>query len=358
MRIALQLAKSVKGQTGPNPPVGAVIVKDGVIRGLGAHLKAGEAHAEVHAINMAGEHAKNGTMYVTLEPCSHTGKTAPCAELIIEKEITRVVIATKDPNEKVSGKGIERLKQAGIDVQVGLLEDEALQINDIFFHYIKTKRPFITLKSAVSLDGKIATKTGESKWITSDESRQDVHYYRHIHDAILVGVNTVLKDNPKLTTRFEHGGKSPKRIVLDTNLNTPLKAHIVQQDDAETIIFVGSKVSKAKIEQFNKYQHVNIVQLKTEDICITHIVGILGKMGISSLFVEGGATVNDSFLRAGLINKFILYITPKLIGGKEAPTSFGGKGITSISEAFSLNIIDIKKIGADVKIIALPKEES
>lgn len=358
MKIALQLAESVKGQTYPNPPVGAVLVKDGAIRGLGAHLQSGEVHAEVHALQMAGKHAKNATIYVTLEPCSHIGKTPSCADLIIKKQVSRVVIATKDPNKLVAGKGIHRLKQAGIDVTVGVLEAEATHVNDVFFHYIKTNRPFVTLKSAISLDGKTATKTGESKWITSEQAREDVHYYRHIHDAILVGVNTVLTDDPLLTTRLEHGGKSPKRVILDTHLKTPINARVIKNNEAETIIFVSKNVPSKKIDEFNTIQHVNVIQLETETIEIDDVLLKLGEHQIASLFVEGGATVNDSFVRAGLINEFIIYIAPKLIGGKEAPTAVSGQGFKSMSDLFLLNITNIEKVGPDVKLIARPKGDN
>ena len=191
MSLAIELAKQTKGQTSPNPVVGAVVVKDNAVVGLGAHLKAGEPHAEVHAIRMAGDKAKNATIYVTLEPCSHHGRTPPCSNLIIESKIKRVVIASVDPNPLVAGSGIKRLQDAGIKVEVGLLRKQADELNEVFFHYISTKRPYITIKSATSLDGKIATSTGESKWITGEEARNDVHQYRHEHDAILVGVNTV-----------------------------------------------------------------------------------------------------------------------------------------------------------------------
>lgn len=358
MKTALQLAESVKGQTYPNPPVGAVVVKNGQIVGLGAHLKSGESHAEVHAIEMAGEAVKKSTIYVTLEPCSHIGKTPSCADLIIAKEISRVVIATKDPNERVAGEGIKRLRRAGLDVIVGVLEEEAKHICDVFFHYIQTKRPFITLKSAISLDGKTATKTGESKWITSEAARRDVHHYRHIHDAILVGVNTILVDNPKLTTRLENGGKHPKRIILDTHLKTPFDSHIIQNGEAETIIFIGKEVPQQKIKQFKKYNHVKVIQLQTQNICVKDIIEILGKMEIASLFIEGGATVNDSFVRAGLINQYIVYIAPKLIGGKDAPTSVSGKGFATMDELLHLHIVDVETIGDDIKITAISKGET
>jgi len=358
MRTALQIAQSVKGQTYPNPPVGAVVVKDHVIRGLGAHLQAGTDHAEVHAINMAGDYVKGSTLYVTLEPCSHTGKIGPCVDLIVEKEISRVVIAVKDPNERVSGKGIDILKEANIAVDLGVLGNEAKQLNDVFFHYINRSRPYITLKSAVSLDGKIATKTGESKWITCEESRRDVHFYRHLHDAILVGVNTVIEDDPLLTTRLEHGGRHPKRIILDSHLRTPLTANVITNNDAETIIFVGHHVTSEKIKSYEENTHVHIVKQATKDICIDKVVTQLGEREIASVLVEGGATVHDSFLQSNLVNHYILYLAPKLMGGKEAPTAITGEGISSINDVLDLDITHVEQLDKDVKIIAVRKGES
>src|SRR5690625_1050476 len=214
MNFALTLASMATAQTSPNPPVGAVVVKNGEILGFGAHLKAGEAHAEVHALEMAGAKAKGATIYVTLEPCSHHGSTPPCVDLIIERGITRVVVAVLDPNQKVVGSGIAKLKQAGLNVEVGILQKEAEQVNKAFFHYITTQTPFVTVKTAISLDGKTKTATGESKCITGEEARLDVHRYRHVHDAILVGVNTVIADNPSLTTRLPNGGKNPVRTIF------------------------------------------------------------------------------------------------------------------------------------------------
>src|SRR5699024_892490 len=354
MKLALQVAESVKGQTSPNPPVGAVIVKDGVIRGIGAHLQAGEDHAEIAAMKMAGAHCEGATIYLTLEPCSHVGKTKPCADAIIAQKFKRVVVAVEDPNEKVAGKGIAKLKDAGIDVTLGVLEEEARILYDVFFHYITSKTPFITLKSAVSLDGKTATKTGESKWITGEDARKDVHHYRHTHDAILVGVNTVLQDDPLLTTRIK-GGKHPTRIILDSHLRTPLEANVVQNDDTKTIIFVGRGVEDEKIALYEKLSHVSIISLETDSLSIRSIVGILGKLDIASLFVEGGATVNDAFLQAGLINQYIIYLAPKLIGGKDAPTAITGEGFAHMTDIFELEISHVEKIGEDVKIIATKK---
>src|SRR5699024_10160469 len=305
MEFALTIARQVSGQTSPNPLVGAVIVKDGEIVGFGAHLKASEAHAEVNALNMAGDKANGATIYVTLEPCSHYGKTAPCADLLINSGIKRAVIACVDPNEKVSGSGIEKLRQAGIQVEVGVLEKEAKNLNKAFFHYIKMKTPYITIKSAVSLDGKTATSTGESKWITCEEARLDVHRYRHEHDAILVGVNTVIKDNPSLTTRLPQGGINPVRIILDTMLRTPVGAKVITDQEAETWIIVGENVNEQKKQIFSSKPYVKVIQLQQEQINIDDVLRILGSKGDMSLMVEGGAEVNASFLESRHINQII-----------------------------------------------------
>lgn len=352
MNLALELARSVKGQTASNPPVGAVVVKDGVILGMGAHLASGGPHAEVYALEMAGANAQDATIYVTLEPCSHIGKTPPCAQLIIDSRIERVVVANEDPNEKVAGKGIAMLQGAGIVVDVGILEEEAMEVNEMFFHYIETKRPYVTLKTGASLDGKIATASGESKWITGEGARRDVHRYRHRHDAILVGVNTVLHDNPQLTTRLPHGGKHPQRIILDTHLRTPLDANVVTDRLAPTLIVVGNAVAQEKISLYTMHELVEVVQLNTATIIVEDVLDLLGEREIASLFVEGGATVNDSFLRSGFINQFILYLAPKLIGGSKAPTSVGGEGIHALAGALQLDIVAVERLGDDVKIVA------
>lgn len=357
MRFSLELANQTKGQTSPNPVVGAVVVKDGEMIGFGAHLKAGEAHAEVLALQMAGDQAEGGTVYVTLEPCSHYGKTAPCADLLIEKGIKHVVIACLDPNEAVSGQGIEKLRQSGVKVDVGVLQQEAKELNKAFFHYIKTMMPYVTVKSAISLDGKTATVTGESKWITSEASRMDVHHYRHLHDGILVGVNTIITDNPSLTTRLPHGGKNPIRIILDTTLRTPKGAKVITDGEAETWIFVGKNVSEQEKDQFKTKDQVKIIQLDEENIQVTSVLNVLGKEGMMSLFVEGGAKINGSFLESRQINQVITYIAPKLIGGKTSPTSFAGRGIPLINDAVSLCIKQVDQMGADIKIIAEPYEE-
>ncbi|GMB07792.1 bifunctional diaminohydroxyphosphoribosylaminopyrimidine deaminase/5-amino-6-(5-phosphoribosylamino)uracil reductase RibD [Thermolongibacillus altinsuensis] len=351
MRFALQLAQAAVGQTSPNPVVGAVVVKDGEIVGFGAHLKAGEPHAEVHALRMAGEKAKGATVYVTLEPCSHYGKTPPCADLLIEKEVRRVVVATTDPNPLVAGKGIAKLRQAGIAVDVGVLKEEADELNEMFFHYISTKTPYVTLKYAMSLDGKIATKTGESKWITSEEARRDVHRYRRAHDAILVGVETVLADDPSLTVRLGDGGKNPIRIILDTRLRTPLEAKVVRDGETPTWIVVGSEVTEAQMAPYRE-KNVQIIQMNEASITIPSLLKVLGEKKVMSLFVEGGAAVHGSFVAAKAFQKVIAYIAPKFIGGKEAPSPIGGSGFAHMAEVMSLQIKQVETIGPDIKIVA------
>ncbi|PGZ59279.1 riboflavin biosynthesis protein RibD [Bacillus cereus] len=356
MRIALQLAEGTSGQTSPNPMVGAVVVKDGNIVGMGAHLRAGEEHAEVHALHMAGEKAKGATVYVTLEPCSHFGKTPPCCELLIKKGVQRVVIATLDCNPLVSGNGKRRLEEAGIEVTTGILEAEATLLNRFFFHYMKTKRPFVTIKTAMSLDGKTATVTGESKWITGEEARADVHQYRHTHDAILVGVNTVIADNPHLTTRIPNGGKHPIRVILDTHLRTSSSSHVITDGLAPTWIIVGKDVNKEKIASY-EFENIAIFQMKTKQIEVQDILDLLGEKQILSLFVEGGQTVHASFLQTNNFNEIVTYISPKLIGGKDAPTLFGGNGFATLQDALSLEIQEMKQIGDDIKIVANARNE-
>lgn len=353
MKLALQLAESTRGQTSPNPMVGSVVVKDGAIVGVGAHLKAGEGHAEVQALKMAGEKARGGTIYVTLEPCSHFGKTPPCADLIIEQGLKRVVVATGDPNPAVAGRGLDKLRQAGLEVVFGVCQEEADALNEVFFHYMKHVTPFVTLKSATTLDGKTATTTGKSKWITGPAAREDTHRYRHTHDAILVGIGTVLADNPSLTTRLPKGGKNPIRVVLDRTLRTPLDTKLVTDQEAPTWILTTEQASKEKQEALEQFG-VEVVRLP--DDSIQTALQVLGSKGVTSLIVEGGAEVNGSFLKARAINQIIMYMAPKLFGGNGAPTAIGGEGFTEVDEALQLDIIEVTTIGGDIKVVAKVKE--
>ncbi|MGM8216500.1 bifunctional diaminohydroxyphosphoribosylaminopyrimidine deaminase/5-amino-6-(5-phosphoribosylamino)uracil reductase RibD [Bacillaceae bacterium W0354] len=357
MRHALQLASLTIGQTSPNPSVGAVIVKDGIVVGTGTHLIPGEAHAEVHAINQAGELAKGADMYVTLEPCSHYGKTPPCAKAIIEAGIKKVYVASLDSNPKVAGKGVEWLRSEGIDVEVGILEDEALEINQAFFYFHRYKRPFITLKAAVSLDGKMTANSGDSKWITSDESRLDVHINRHKHDAILVGSETILKDDPLLTTRLPHGGISPTRIILDTTLRIPIETNVLQNNDAKTIIVCGSQANDEKIKQIESITHTQVWKLTDAKIDLSCLIDRLVKEKIMSVYVEGGATIHSSFIQERLFNEIHLYMAPILIGGANSKSFYNLLGFDEVKDAIPLSFKKVETIGPDLKIIATPQEE-
>jgi|SRR5690625_681277 len=354
MRFAIQLAKQTMQQTSPNPPVGAVIVKDGHIVGFGAHLMRGDAHAEVHAIEMAGKKTQGATLYVTLEPCCHYGKTPPCTELIMKSEIKRVVIACQDIHHVVAGKGVAQLQEANIDVSVGLLQEEAKPLYEQFFHYVSEKRPFVSVKAAMSLDGKTATETLESKWITNEVARTDAQQYRHMYDAILVGVNTVIADNPRLTTRLR-GGKNPIRVILDSTLRTPLDANVIQDKATETWIFTGKATSDAQIEQYTKHSPVRIFKMNTNDVKVKDVLTTLYEQEVMSVYVEGGATVNSSFLQAKLIDQLIMYVAPILIGGKRAPGIFNGPGIERLTDALHLSIDEITTIDGQIKIVAKRK---
>lgn len=354
MRLALDLAATAQGKTNPNPLVGAVIVKDGMIVGTGLHRKAGEPHAEVHAFRMAGEHAKDATLYVTLEPCSHFGKTPPCANLVKESGVKRVVVAMQDPNPSVAGRGIQLLRDAGIEVEVGVLEQEAYSLNERFIHNMLTGLPFVVSKFAMTLDGKIATATGHSKWVTSEEARADVHNLRDKMDGILVGVGTVLADNPSLTTRLENRqGKNPTRIVLDRQLRTPLTTHVANTELAPTIL-VTEVTDEAQIVPYTA-QGVKVLQADLSDL--QGVLSLLYEEGITDILVEGGGEVNAAFLRANLINKFFVYVAPKVLGGRGSITPFTGENVETIDEALQLKFTAVETIGQDLRISAYPKKD-
>lgn len=353
MKLALNNAFAMKGQTVPNPLVGAVIVNHNRIVGVGAHLKAGGPHAEIHALHMAGDQAKGGTMYVTLEPCSHHGRTGPCAVAIVEAGIKKVIVATLDPNPLVAGNGIRILKDANIDVIVGVCEEESIMMNEVFNKYITTKTPFITMKSATTLDGKISAYTSDSKWITSEEARKDVHQLRHEHAGILVGVQTVIKDDPELTTRIEHG-RNPIRIILDSRLRTPLHSKVVTDKQAETWIFTSKNYSQLTKDQLEALGAKVFITSGTEQVDLKDTLQILGEKGVSSVLIEGGGDVNASFLAEKLVDKLVLYMAPKVIGGKGAPGFIGGLGIEKMADAVHIDRIDIMKIGNDFKFTGYP----
>ncbi|GAA0311761.1 diaminohydroxyphosphoribosylaminopyrimidine deaminase/5-amino-6-(5-phosphoribosylamino)uracil reductase [Gracilibacillus halotolerans] len=352
MGLALELAEATIGQTSPNPSVGAVVVKNGKLLGVGTHMKAGEPHAEVLALEQAGDDAKDADVYVTLEPCAHYGKTPPCAELLVKKQVRKVYISCQDPNPKVAGKGIEILKAAGIETEIGIEEERGKAINRFFFHFLKHNRPFVTLKAATTLDGKTATKIGDSKWITAEVAREDVHRERHRHDAILVGRNTVEKDNPSLTTRLENGGKNPIRVILDSQLSLDGNYHILDQS-APTYMICGKRADTAKFEK--KYPHVNVIQLAADTIDIADALQALGEEKIQSVYVEGGGQIHASLLKAGMVDECHWYIAPKLLGGQDAISAIGGKSPELMKEAVEFNLVSVEQLGNDIKIIAKPK---
>jgi diaminohydroxyphosphoribosylaminopyrimidine deaminase/5-amino-6-(5-phosphoribosylamino)uracil reductase len=354
MNIALQNARSMKGQTDPNPLVGSVVVNDNRIVGIGAHLKAGEPHAEIHALRMAGEKARGGTIYVTLEPCSHHGRTGPCAEVIVQAGIKKVVVATLDPNPLVSGRGIGILEAAGIEVTVGVCEQESQKMNEVFNKYIVSKLPFVTLKSATTLDGKIATFTSDSKWITSEEARHDVHKLRNEHGAILVGVNTIIKDNPELTTRIPNG-RNPVRVILDSTLKVPLEARVITDGQAPTWIFTSNQYSVETKQRLEEMGIKVFVTNGASKVDLQETLAILGEQFISSLLIEGGGEVNASFIENHLVDKLVLYIAPKVIGGKNSPTFLEGSGIEMMKDAVEFTDIEFEKVGIDFKFIGYPR---
>jgi len=355
MSLALELAKAMKGQTSPNPMVGCVIVKDGRVIGLGSHLKAGEHHAEIHALAMAGDEAKDATAYVTLEPCSHFGRTPPCVDALIRAGLKKVVVASLDPNPLVSGRGIAKLKDAGIEVVTGVLEDEATRLNEVFNTFIIKRRPFVTVKTASTLDGKVATETGSSRWITGELARLDVHRLRDCHDAILVGVNTVIMDNPQLTTRLpEGGGKNPIRIIMDTTLRIPEHARVLTDSEAPTWIVTTDRADAEKKKRLEE-KGIRVFSTGAEPkVHIPTMLELLGKEMVSSLLVEGGSQINSAFLHAKAIDKVICYIAPKLVAGQGAPTPFGGLGIEEMGNAVHVKDIQVEMLGQDMKITGYP----
>lgn len=356
MLRAIELAKQGTGWTSPNPLVGAVIVKDGRIIGEGYHEKYGELHAERNAIKHLKESAKGATIYVTLEPCCHYGKQPPCTEAIVEAGIKKVVIGSKDPNPLVAEKGVQFLRTHGIEVEEDFMREECNALNPVFFHFIQTKRPYVVMKYAMTMDGKIATKTGKSKWITSEQSRKIVHEMRHQYTAIMAGIGTVLKDDPMLNTRIE-GKKSPIRIICDSRLQIPLESKICQSAKEYPTMIVCAYAEKEKKENLEKLgiQVLEVPQkeLPKEEakVDLAKLMEILGEQNIDSILLEGGGTLNESMLRENLVNEVNVFLAPKIFGGREAPSPVGGCGICEVKDAKEFYLRDIKQIGDDVRLI-------
>jgi len=351
MREALRLAKSVEGRTSPDPMVGAVLVKEGRILSTGYHAEVATPHAEAWAIDKAGEASRGATLFVNLEPCCffETKNNPPCTQTIIKAGIGKVISAMEDPNPSVAGKGFAELREAGVEVEVGLLEEEANRLNEVFIKFITTGRPFVILKTAMSLDGKIATASGESFWITGIEARKRGHHLRNIVDAVLVGINTIMKDNPELTVREIEGQiKNPKKIVLDPSARLPLNSKVLKIEPQNTIVAVSDKAPKSRIEKI-KAKKAQALVLKTKNgiFPMDRLMKELSKQKITSILIEGGGTTNASALSAGIVDKINFFISPKIIGGRESPTPVEGEGIDSLAKAIKLKDVSAVKIGED-----------
>ena len=350
MKLALSLAEKGRGYVNPNPLVGAVIVKDGKVIGEGYHTAFGKPHAEIEAINSATEDIKGATMYVTLEPCCHQGKTPPCTEAIIKNQLARVVVATTDPNPLVSGSGIEKLKQSNIEITVGVLEEMAKIQNEVFIHYMTTNLPFTILKYAMSLDGKIACHTGDSKWITSEKSRTDVHRLRSSVSAVVTGIGTILSDDASLNVRLiDSKGREPHRIVVDSAARISLDAKILNLDSkSDTYIAVTEAASDEKLRKLEDYG-AKIIMTKSKDgkVDLEELWKELGFLGMDSILIEAGEQLNAALLEAKLVNKIRAYIAPKIIGGTNAKSPIGGYGARSMSEVINLKSMNVTQIEND-----------
>ncbi|KAF5070802.1 Riboflavin biosynthesis protein RibD [anaerobic digester metagenome] len=348
MKRAITLAKNALGYTSPNPLVGAVIVKDNKIIGEGYHHKAGELHAERMALADCNESPKGATIYVTLEPCCHQGRTPPCTDAIIEAGIQHVVIGSSDPNPMVMGKGIKTLGEHGINVTSHFLQKECDEINQVFFHYITTRMPYVALKYAMTADGKIATVTGASRWISNDVSRHHAHNLRHVYSSILVGIETVLQDDPLLNCRLEHAVQ-PIRIICDSHLRIPLDCQICKTaKEYKTIIAYANDSfgNKETLESMG----LTLWQLPDENnqVSLTNLLKKLGENGIDSVLVEGGGSIHFSFLQSRLAQKLYIYFAPKIFGGKDAKSPVAGKGIPQPEDAFELKLLDSQILDGDI----------
>ncbi len=350
MRRALEVAAKARGCTSPNPMVGAVLVKNGEIIAEGWHECAGLAHAERVALLAAGENSRGADMYVTLEPCCHNGRTGPCTEAIIAAGIKKVYVAVRDPNPVVNGKGIAMLKNAGIEVEEDLLAEDAQLLNEIFFKWVLENSPFVIAKYAMSLDGKIATVTGDSKWISSEQSRAFTHQLRNDCDAILVGSGTVKIDDPALTCRLP-GGKQPVRVIVDSRAGIELTSQLLCDGLARTIVAVTENAPAENIKRImDTGAEVAVLPSREERVDLSALLKYLGGQNITSVLVEGGATLHASMLSQGLVDKLYVFIAPIIISGKTAPGPVGGIGWEKVADAWQLSDVKMEKIGPDIMV--------
>jgi len=350
---AISLAKRGAGWVNPNPMVGAVLVRDGRVIGEGFHQFFGGAHAEVNAIRSAVEPVAGATLYVTLEPCSHEGKTPPCANLVVAENIARVVVAVADPNPLVNGRGIEYLRSYGIQVECGILEDQAVRLNEVFNKFIKTQLPFVVLKSAMTLDGKIATVTNASRWITGERSRRMVHLLRQQLSAVMIGVDTVLFDDPLLNIRLKGSWKNPLKVIADTHGRIPLESKILTNDPQLTLVAATAMANAAKMKSIERMgAQVLICPVKNGRVDLAFLMQALGAMEIDSVMIEGGSTIAFAAMQEGIVDKVITFIAPKILGGANAPTPVGGPGIENMEGAINLKRMKTTRMGEDIMVEA------
>lgn len=359
MKRTMALAEKGSGWVNPNPLVGAILVKNGTIVGEGYHDHFGGPHAEVNAIRAAGDNAAGSTLYVTLEPCSHHGKTPPCTELIVEKRIAKVVIGMTDPNPLVNGNGIEFLREHGVEVVHGVLDSEIQKQNEVFKKYITTGLPFVLLKTAMTLDGKIATVTNASRWITGEASRRLVHRMRQRYSAVMVGVDTLRYDDPLLNIRLRKmpaqpsGWKNPLKIIADSKARIPLTARVLTNDPQLTIVAVTEHADKTKMLNIRRAgAQVVVCRERNGKVDLNHLMQLLGAIHIDSVMVEGGSTLAFSALHEGVVDKIVTFIAPKILGGKMAPTAVAGEGIESMDDAIQLKEMTHRKLGEEILVQA------
>jgi len=356
MKRALRLARRGLGMTSPNPAVGALVVKRGHIVGSGYHKKAGAPHAEVEALAQAGEAARGGTLYVNLEPCNHYGRTPPCTNAIVESGIKEVVVGIADPNPHVRGGGCDFLRAQGIAVRCGVLAEECARVNEAYLAYVVSGRPFVMLKGALTLDGWIATRTGNSKWITGDKSRKFVHVLRKRADAVVVGVGTIIADNPFLTPyRIKGRAPNPARVVVDTHLRIPLESRVFDPDTSGSTIVAAADVDpskRARIEELG----AEVIACRVEQgrVDLADLLGKLAKMSITSILVEGGASLFHSFIGKGLVDKFYLFFAPKILGGNDGVPFTRGPGCAIIQNCLGLSVAKVKRFDNDIMVEAYP----
>ena len=357
MNLAIELAKKGIGHTSPNPLVGCVVVKDGRIMTDGYHERYGGDHAERNALNKCEEDLTGADLYVTLEPCCHHGQTPPCTDIILERGIGRVFIGAMDPNPKVAGKGVRILREHGIQVETGILEGECLKLNEVFMQYISTGIPYVAMKYAMTMDGKIATYTGDSKWVTGEVARRHVHEMRKRYSAIMVGIGTVLVDDPMLNCRIEEG-VDPVRIICDSRLRIPLESRIVQTaKDISTIVAyaVGDEEKEKALQEIG----VELMQVNENDrVDFVKLLIELGRRKIDSVLIEGGGTFHGTVLKSGMVNRIFCYMAPKLIGGKEARSPVEGDGFSYMREALEITNTEIIKLGEDICFTGCVQKEA